>query len=82
MKKIFKRLLAYLIDILIITSITNLISNTTLINPNLGKYQKYNKEYSQMIISANGFILKLQDYYQDNKLTTKEYEKLISNKIK
>ena len=48
MKNILKRFIAYLIDMLIVVTLTQLISNTTLFNPNLNKYQKYSKEYSEI----------------------------------
>ncbi len=78
MKKIFKRLIAYLIDMLIIVTLTQLISNTTLFNPNLNKYQKYSKEYNEITERTSSFVLQLQKYYQDSTISEKEYNKLIN----
>jgi len=77
MYKIFKRVCAYLIDILIIMTLTQCLSSTTIFNPNLNKYQKYNQQYLDSYTEYANTITNLEKYYQDNKLTEKEYNKLI-----
>lgn len=77
MSKIWKRLVAYLIDLLIITMLSQGLASTTVLNPNINKYQKYNKEYNEKYITYANFTIQLQKYYQDNKLTDEEYNKLI-----
>lgn len=79
MKNILKRFIAYLIDMLIVVTLTQLISNTTLFNPNLNKYQKYSKEYSEITEKTSKFAIQIQKYYQDSKITEKEYNKLIKD---
>ena len=79
MSKLVKRIFAYIIDILIITILTQCLSNTTIFNPNLNKYEKYQKESTTEYSNYLSFISNLQNYYKDNKLTEKEYNKLIKD---
>ena len=79
MYKLWKRICAYIIDVLIITMITQSLSNTTILNPNLNKYQKYQKEYTTAYNEFIGLITQLQKDYEDKKLTEEEYNKLIDS---
>lgn len=79
MSKIFKRICAYLIDILLITTLTQSLASTTIFNPNLNKYQKYQKLSNEEYISYATVITDFQKYYSDNKLTEKEYNKIIEH---
>jgi len=84
MKIIFKRIIAYLLDVFIITLISTLLVSNKYININYEKYQTvfetYNKEYNEYdyIIGA------LNDSFDDEKITKKEYSKITkrSNKYK
>ena len=77
MKKTWKRFLAYIIDMLLIISLTQCLSSTTLLNPNLDNYQKYSKEYNKIYTETSSFLIQLQNLYQDKKITQEEYDKLI-----
>lgn len=77
MYRIFKRVAAYIIDMLIIVILTNLLSNTTLLNKNLNKYQKYYKEYSNITEKTSSYVIDIQKYYKDKKITEEEYNKLL-----
>ena len=79
MFKLFKRIIAYLIDIVIITTICQSLANTTILNPNLNKYEKYTKEYNQTYTNYMKYVKQLYTYYQDKELSEKEYQKLIDN---
>ena len=77
MTKIMKRIMAYLIDLILITMLAQGLSSTTILNPNLNKYQKYSKEYNELYSDYANFALRIQKYYQDKNLTEEEYNKLI-----
>ena len=77
MSKLLKRICAYLIDILLITTIAQTLSSTTIFNPNLNAYQKYQKQYNETYKEYATYVTTLTKYYDDNKLTEKEYNKLI-----
>ena len=79
MRKLCRRICAYIIDILIISIITQSLASTTILNPNLNKYQKYSKEYNKLYSNYVSFIYQLQNDYQDSKLTEKEYKKLVKS---
>lgn len=70
MRLFFKRLGAYLIDIVIVTLIATIISNISLFNYQLDKYQEAYDNY-----------LSTYSDFKDNKITEKEYNKKIE-KIK
>lgn len=77
MSRLVKRIIAYIIDILIITTVCQSLSNTTIMNPNLNKYEKYRKEYNETYLSYIKYVGDLSKYYEDKKITEKEYSKLI-----
>lgn len=72
-----KRLTAYLIDMLIVTIIVYCLTSISFLNPQMKKYQKYYTSYQQLSINYSNFITDLSKYYEDNKLTNEEYNKLI-----
>ncbi len=79
MKKIFKRFLAYLIDLFIVSIISSCIMVIPFINVNRDDYNKNYKKYNELYNNYNKFSQDLADYYEDNKLDEEEYEKLISD---
>lgn len=79
MYKLWKRFSAYIIDILIVTLLTQCLAGTTLLNKNLNNYQKYSKEYNELYTNYIEFTKQLTKYYQDSKLTEKEYNKLVTS---
>lgn len=79
MNKFFKRFLAYMIDIFIVSTVASCIMYIPGINKDTANYNKYYKEYNEMYNDYSEFIQKLNKYYKDNKLTSKEYEKLVSS---
>lgn len=78
MKKIFKRFLAYLIDLFIVSIISSCIMVIPFINVDRDNYNKNYKEYNELYTSYSKFSQDLTDYYEDDKLDEEEYEKLIS----
>ena len=78
MKKIFKRFLAYLIDLFIVSIISSCIMVIPFINVDRDNYNKNYKEYNELYTNYSKFSQDLTDYYEDDKLDEEEYEKLIS----
>lgn len=76
MKKIFKRFLAYAIDMLIIITIITCVSNIQIINRQLKNYNKYYDEYQELYTNYQTFETDFEKYYKDKKITSDEYEEL------
>ncbi len=55
MKKILKRLCAYMIDIMVVMIITQCLSGVPLINRQLDNYNKYYQEYSNHLKEYTDF---------------------------
>lgn len=79
MNKFFKRLVAYFIDILILSFIVSFFSNIPFINTQLNNYNKYSKEYQEEYEKYLNFSKDLTTYYKDNKLTVEEKDKLLKD---
>lgn len=77
MKKILKRLGAYIIDLMVITIITQCLAGIPIINHQLDSYNKYYQEYSNQLKEYTTFKLELQTSFKDEKITEKEYNKII-----
>lgn len=77
MKKILKRLCAYMIDIMVVMIITQCLSGVPLINHQLDNYNKYYQEYSKHLKEYTDFKLELQTSFKDEKITESEYNKII-----
>lgn len=76
MRIIFKRVLAYVIDVFMVTLISTLLVSNKYININYEKYQNtfenYNSEYNNYEKINN----KLDKFYNDKEITRKEYLKI------
>ena len=68
MFKIFKRTLAYFIDMMVVLIIVQNISGIPIINKNLDKYSKTYDNYIEILEEYSDIKLKLSNYYQDNKI--------------
>lgn len=77
MSRIFKRVLAYLIDMFVVLIIVQSISGIPLINKNLDKYTKVYNEYLTSYTEYSKIVLDLNKYHEDKKIDKKEYKKLI-----
>lgn len=78
MPKLLKRIIAYFIDILVVTSIASLLSNTSIINKNLNDYNKCYEEYITISETYSNFNKDIKKYYKDEKLSDKEYQSLLN----
>lgn len=76
--KIFKRVIAYLIDIVLVISISTLISNNSYINKDYNKYKKTYKEYEEKYTAYENFTNDIGEKYKDKKLNEKEIKELIN----
>lgn len=77
MKTILKRLVAYLIDIILVSAIATVLSSNKYINKDYVKYTKIYEEYTEKHNEYDRFITKLNDCYEDSKITKKEYNKIL-----
>lgn len=78
MKKILKRVAAYVIDFMVLMIVASLISNITFINPQVKNYNKYYNELTEVTKEYSSFTKDLKEYY-DNGLEQSNYEKLIDD---
>ncbi len=75
-----KRLLAYIIDMMIILVITQSLSGVPFLNKQLNDYNKYYQKYTEELKEYSEFKLELTNSYKDEKITEKEYNKIIKEK--
>ena len=76
-QKIIKRVLAYMIDILIVTIIASLITYIPIINKQFDKYQTIYDEYKEIYSEYTNTIILLNDSYEDKEITEEEYQSLL-----
>lgn len=75
---IFKRFLAYFIDILAVTILVTVI-NDSKINPNYDNYINSSNKYTQYSNSVYKMKYILPSYYDDKELNTTEYQNLLKD---
>ena len=76
MVNIMKRILAYLVDIMIVTLLANCISTFPIINKNYNDYENKVENYNKKIEPYADFIKDFKEEYDDKKIDKKEFEKL------
>lgn len=80
MRKLFKRFIAYFIDMLVVTLIVQSLSGIPQINRQLDDYNKYQNDYLETYSELALFKLDLNKYYKDDEeLTSKEYDSLVKD---
>ena len=77
MRKLFKRFIAYSIDMLLILIITQSISGIPTINKQLNDYNKYSNKYLTNYKEYSNLKVNLNKYFEDKKITDEEYNSLI-----
>ena len=77
MRKLFKRFIAYSIDMLVILIITQSISGIPTINKQLNDYNKYSNKYLTNYKEYSNLKVNLNKYFEDKKITDEEYNSLI-----
>ena len=76
MKKMIYRILAYGIDMLLISLITLGISMIPFVNRNFDNYKKQYDELNVIRSNYSEFAKKAEEAFEDNKITTEEYNEL------
>ena len=77
MRKLFKRFIAYSIDMLVILIITQSISGIPTINKQLNDYNKYSNKYLTNYKEYSNLKVNLNKYFEDKKINDEEYTSLI-----
>ncbi|MBQ8681946.1 MAG: RDD family protein [Bacilli bacterium] len=77
MKKLFKRFVAYAIDMMVIVLIAQSLSGVPVINKQLDKYNKYYDNYVELYKTYSAFKIDLTNDFEDKELTEEEYNSLI-----
>ncbi len=79
MKMIFKRLAAYIIDIMLISLVIAFIAYNPYINMNYNKYNEVYDEYESYYDSYNKSLDKLKDDLDNEIITNDDYDKELTN---
>lgn len=79
MKKIGKRFLAYIIDMMVVLVIAQSISGIPFLNKKLNQYTSYYNEYTALVEQYTKFKTQLKNDFDDEKITLKEYQKLVDD---
>lgn len=77
MKKLFRRVFAYLIDMMVVILIAQCISGIPLINRQLDAYNKSYDDYEELYEDYANFKIDLSKSFEDKELTEDEYNDLI-----
>ena len=77
MKKLFKRFVAYMIDMMVVLLIVQCLSGIPQINKQLDDYNKYYDDYVDLYKNYAAFKLDLNEYFEDETLTEEEYNNLV-----
>lgn len=77
MRKLFKRVLAYVVDLMVVLIITQSLSGIPQINPQIDKYNKYYDDYMTLFEDWTLFKGDLVKYFDDKELSEEEYNKLV-----
>ena len=80
MKRFFKRFLAYIVDIAIISLVVTLLTANNKINFQYNKYADLNTKYNEVYEEYNEVLnkqTKLEKKYKEDKITKKEYNKTL-----
>lgn len=78
MKIVFKRLIAYIIDIVIVSIISTLITSNSYINKDYNKYVNTYDEYQEYSDQYKENVKELDKSLDDEKISEKEYEEKLN----
>ena len=81
MKKLFKRFIAYMIDMVVILMITQCLSGIPQINKQLDDYNEYQENYITLYEEWTAFKANLTDSFEDKELTEEEYNSLVEEHV-
>lgn len=74
MKNVFKRIIAYMIDILLVSALSTLITSNSYINKDYKKYIEVSEKYEEFYENYEDSIDELEDSFEDEEITEEEYE--------
>lgn len=75
-RPLLKRILAYLIDLFIIISITSLITYIPIFDKKMDSYEKMYNEYQDKYNEYANYLKLLEESYEDDEISEEEYTKL------
>lgn len=79
MNKLFRRIVAYTVDMMVVLLITQCLAGIPQINRQLDEYNGYYTDYMNLYNSYNSFKSDLNDIYEDKELDIDEYNKLLED---
>lgn len=79
MKRVLKRIAAYLIDIILVSLIATFLTSNPYINKDYNKYKKTYDEYRDKYDVYASYTTNIEKYFKDEKITEKEYNKLLEH---
>lgn len=79
MFKIFKRAVAYFIDMMVVLIVVQTIVSIPFINRDIDSYNEVYNNYLDSIEEYSNFRVDLVSYFDDNELDSEEYESLIKD---
>lgn len=79
MKLILKRICAYFIDITLVSLVATLLTSNSYINKDYKKYSETYNEYISEYEIYSDYYADLEKYYDDEKITKKEYNNLLES---
>ncbi len=79
MNKFLQRVIAYVVDILVVSIFATCIANIGFINVQLDDYNKVYNDYAKDNEEYTDFVKDFKKYYKDEKITEEETEKLKKN---
>ena len=79
MNRFLQRVVAYVVDILVVSIFATCIANIGFINVQLKDYNKVYQAYTEETKKYNNFVSDVKDAYKDKKIEEKEFSKLEKN---
>ena len=79
-RPLIKRVLAYMIDLIIIITITSLITYIPIFDKKMNSYEKKYNEYQDKYNEYADYLKLLEESYKDNEIDEEEYTKLTEEK--
>lgn len=76
-RPLMKRVCAYLIDLLIVLTLSSIISSIPALNKNMDDYQETYKKYTEEYNKFAEYLSSIEESYEDDEITEEEYTKLI-----
>ena len=73
--KPFKRIVAYIIDIMVVTIIVTALSNLSFLNPNLDKYNEVYDKYTEEVKKYQNDEIKQDEFMEEYKTYNYELQK-------